>query len=753
MPKNKSQQAQIGSDTRSAGAAVQTLSTPYAALLRTLGAFFLLISITMSVMLALSTLGSLKLPGCGPGSACSDLSNGFWGSIRWSETGKWPVAYLGLAYFVAVLVAWLAAPGGIASLFRWLIRFGAVVSVGFMMVMIKEWHFCNYCIGAHAGNIAFWFVAEATRWRQIPSLKPIAIFIVAFVVATGGLKAADARVRHEADQQDKRDLEESIAGLLEKTDAEMRAAQQAAPAPRSPADQGDNPVTPAPDARAASSAPNPSAPPGGSDSGFKVTIGRGEDARELPIRKIEPGETPQPRPQTAPAQGPSNEQPAPAPAKSQSGTAQNKPGERPDKPPLPPGWDWDTILSQDDPFKDGFCGLYVKGPKEASVRIVMFTDYQCPDCKRVESEIQEVLKKYPNDVSLSVKMFPFCLDCNPTVDRTLHPNACWAARAAHAAGILWGNDGFWKMHEWLFDRKGIFQTTKILEDGVREIGYDPQGFIKVVTGPETLKRIETEIKEARWCGIYQTPMVFINAHEIRGWRTTNAVPRAVEALLQRRPPARDHSQDRPPIALDKMVGDWRENGRRQMPPDNPRHSRGPEGAPVQVIVYGDFEEEATAETDIWFRDYVAKHSDTQYTWRAFPFNQECNRCMKFTRFEQGCWAARAAEAAGKLKGEEGYWAIHDWLMRNQGSFNDEALRQAATELGFDADALLETMKSPEVEDAIKDDVNGADRVSLQAIPLIIINGKQVGRWRNVPERKWEVLEAIIDEAAGRRPPR
>jgi predicted DsbA family dithiol-disulfide isomerase len=92
-------------------------------------------------------------------------------------------------------------------------------------------------------------------------------------------------------------------------------------------------------------------------------------------------------------------------------------------------------------------------------------------------------------------------------------------------------------------------------------------------------------------------------------------------------------------------------------------------------------------------------------------------------------------------------------MRNQGSFNDEALRQAATELGFDADALLETMKSPEVEDAIKDDVNGADRVSLQAIPLIIINGKQVGRWRNVPERKWEVLEAIIDEAAGRRPPR
>jgi predicted DsbA family dithiol-disulfide isomerase/uncharacterized membrane protein len=763
MPKKKSQQVRSKSQARPASAEIQTSPVPNAGSLRALGALFLLVAIGMSVMLVLSTFGSMKLPGCGPGSACSDLSNGPWGSIPLGHDSKWPVSYLGLAYFIAVLIAWLAAPGGVAPLFRWLVRLGVVISVAFIMVMVKERHFCQYCAGAHAGNIAFWIVAEATRWRSIPSLRPIATFLVAFAVATAGIAVADARVHDTAKQQDKRDLDNSIKALLEQTDAEMKAAPKATPSHPSAASQPSTP-TANPETPPAAPAPQaPTSPPAGEGSPIKITVGRGPSAREIPTRRVTPGEIPQPPASPAPAAPPSKSEPAPPAAKPDTSHSPSEPAEnhsnhgseaeRPSKPPPPPGWEWDTILGQEDPFKNGFCGLYIKGPKEAAVRIVMFTDYQCPDCRRVEGEIEQLLEKYPNDVSLSVKLFPFDQSCNPTADRTLHPNACWAARAAEAAGIMWGNEGFWKMHSWLFERKGIFATTQVLEDGVRSLGYDPHGFVQVVTGPETLRRIQSDIKEARWCGIYQTPMVFINGHEIRGWRLTNAVPRAAEALLQRHPPARDHSQDHPPIALDKMVGDWRENPRRRMPPDEPRHSVGSDGAPVQVVLWGDFEEPTTAETDLWFQDYVAKHPDTQYTFRAFPFHQDCNRCMKFTRFEHACWAARAAEAAGKLKGEEGYWAIHNWLMRHQDEFNDDALRQAATELGFDADKLFATMQDPEVEDAIKDDVNGADRVSLQAVPLVFINNKQVGRWRIIPERSTEVLELIIDEAAGRRPPR
>jgi protein-disulfide isomerase/uncharacterized membrane protein len=728
MPKNASQQIRSKSQARPADGKLQTLPPPNTRNLRILGAAFLLVSIGMSLALVLLTLGGIKVPGCGPGGGCADLSNGFWGSLRWGDF-KWPASYLGLAYFVAVLVAWLATPGGVAPLFRWLLRFGVVISVAFIMVMIKEKHFCPYCVGAHAGNIAFWIVAEATRWRPIGAARPIGIYLVAYAVATAGLAVADSQIREKVSIKEESELQGSINEMVKATEAEKSALPKETPKPQTPAGQPSTQPAQAP-------APVP-APP----STQPVSSATKSEAAPDPRMKV----------QMQPAQKPS-ETPPPASSQPASKPA-SKPAEKPvptSKPPLPPGWEWQTILSQDDPFKDGFVGRYLKGPREAAVRIVMFTDYQCPDCKRIEGDIESLLEKYPNDVSLSVKLFPFDQSCNPTADRTLHPNACWAARAAEAAGILWGNEGYWKMHTWLFDRSGIFETTKVLEDGVRSLGYDPKGYVQVVTGDETRQRIESDIKEARWCGIYQTPMLFINGHELRGWRTPNAVPRAVEALLQRRPPARDHSQDHPPIALEKMVGDWRENPRRPTPPDNPRRSVGPDNAPVQVVMYGDFEEPTTAETDIWFREYVGKHTDTQYTYRDFPFSQECNRCMKFTKFDQSCWAAKAAEAAGKVKGDEGYWAIHDWLMRHQDAHNDDALRQAATEAGIDADALLAAMSTSEVADAIADDVNGADKVSLQAIPLIIINGKQVGRWRVIPERSAEVLEMIIDEAAGRR---
>ena len=67
---------------------------------------------------------------------------------------------------------------------------------------------------------------------------------------------------------------------------------------------------------------------------------------------------------------------------------------------------------------------------------------------------------------ISIRYFPFNSDCNPFVTKTLHSNACWAARAAETAGMLWGPEGFWKMHVWLFDRRGVFETTRELEEGI-----------------------------------------------------------------------------------------------------------------------------------------------------------------------------------------------------------------------------------------------------------------------------------------------
>jgi protein-disulfide isomerase len=164
-------------------------------------------------------------------------------------------------------------------------------------------------------------------------------------------------------------------------------------------------------------------------------------------------------------------------------------------------------LSVQAAVKEPFTGRYLVGPTNAAIRLVIFSDFQCPDCKIIEGQVRDVLSRYDN-VSFSMKNFPFCTDCNPYATRNLHPNACWAARAAEAAGILRGRDGYAQMHRWLFDREGSFTDAQI-KAVLGQFGYDVDEFIGVMMGQETLRRVQADADEAQGLGIFRTPMIFI----------------------------------------------------------------------------------------------------------------------------------------------------------------------------------------------------------------------------------------------------
>jgi hypothetical protein len=42
----------------------------------------------------------------------------------------------------------------------------------------------------------------------------------------------------------------------------------------------------------------------------------------------------------------------------------------------------------------------IKGPKDAPVTLIEYTDYQCPFCKRVQPTLKNLLKEYPKKVRL-----------------------------------------------------------------------------------------------------------------------------------------------------------------------------------------------------------------------------------------------------------------------------------------------------------------------------------------------------------------
>src|SRR5574340_726413 len=80
---------------------------------------------TMSLALVTEHISGWSLPGCGQGSPCEQAANSVWGKV---PLINWPVSFLGLAYFLGMLAAWIAGRGALPPALRYLARLGALGS-------------------------------------------------------------------------------------------------------------------------------------------------------------------------------------------------------------------------------------------------------------------------------------------------------------------------------------------------------------------------------------------------------------------------------------------------------------------------------------------------------------------------------------------------------------------------------------------------------------------------------------------------
>jgi protein-disulfide isomerase/uncharacterized membrane protein len=394
-------------------------------------------------------------------------------------------------------------------------------------------------------------------------------------------------------------------------------------------------------------------------------------------------------------------------------------------------------------------GRYRFGPEAASVRIVIFTDYQCPDCYLIEQELKTLMQNTPG-ISVGVRYFPLSSKCNPAMGtQDLHPNACWAARAAETAGMLRGVDGFWQMHHWLFDKRGAFTDAELVK-GLTELGYDPAAFQQVMTGSVTQARIAEDVEFGQSLGLYFTPMIFINGVELRGWRAPQALTRAVQATLAANPPAATNTADVPADARVKYFQDWREQPRTTFPEGVMRHTLGPAEAKVHAVLIGDYSDKVTGDADGILRLFTnGPKPNIRYSFVQYPANSECNPTTQLKLNASACLAAKAAEAADALAGPQAFWAVHGHLMSHQAKIDAETIREAAVAAGISADDLLDAMQQPFVTDAIANDARIAMTLGIKSLPMVFIDGRFVPRWKLNNEN---LLAAMIFDADGTTPP-
>jgi protein-disulfide isomerase len=390
-----------------------------------------------------------------------------------------------------------------------------------------------------------------------------------------------------------------------------------------------------------------------------------------------------------------------------------------------------------------FTGRYRRGPERAAIRVVLFTDYQCPDCAGIERELDGLLESR-SDLSLSVKHFPLCRDCNQSArerNANPHPNACWAARAAEAAGVVAGEDGFWRMHHWLFARKGAFQEPE-LRAGLAELALDPGAFFAAFQAPETLARVEADVEEAIALGIQSTPLLFLNGVELRGWRAPKALTRAIEALAATKLEAKGADADAPPDALAKALADWRAEPKVAIPA---RAGAAKPSGTLEVVLWSDYFESSTAELDRRIRAFAAEHPGLTYSFRHYPIDPEC--VPKAPNLHPGaCRLARAAETARVIGGEAAFVELHRQLLV-QPPKDEDALRALLPAAGIDAARFLEQRETPAIAALIAADVAAARQLGIRSIPFLFVGGKLVPRWRLDGA---EPLEPLLSEALGSR---
>ncbi|QED27949.1 thioredoxin [Microvenator marinus] len=144
----------------------------------------------------------------------------------------------------------------------------------------------------------------------------------------------------------------------------------------------------------------------------------------------------------------------------------------------------------------------VKGPIDAPVTIVVFSEFQCPFCSRILPVFEEIHAKYPDKVRFVYKHFP--LD--------FHPQAMPAALASMAAQDA---GKFWEYHDILFANQDALDNAKLAEYGA-EVGVDAAAIEAALSNEAYQARVIEDLKLAQVVGVNGTPTSFVNGIIVRG---------------------------------------------------------------------------------------------------------------------------------------------------------------------------------------------------------------------------------------------
>jgi len=169
-------------------------------------------------------------------------------------------------------------------------------------------------------------------------------------------------------------------------------------------------------------------------------------------------------------------------------------------------------------------GRATRGDPSAPVMIVVYSDFQCPYCRRDVPVIQGLLQKYAGRVKVVLKQTPL----------TIHPHAR-AAAAMFEAVLRQGQDRAWSYHDLLFtnqERLGA-EGRAYLDAAAREVGADLARAHRDAASTEVTAIIDHDLAEFQQFGFSGTPGFIVHGVMLDGAHPPEDFERIIDRALQR----------------------------------------------------------------------------------------------------------------------------------------------------------------------------------------------------------------------------
>ena len=376
------------------------------------------------------------------------------------------------------------------------------------------------------------------------------------------------------------------------------------------------------------------------------------------------------------------------------------------------------------------------GAHDAPVTIVLFSDFQCPFCSRVQQTLKQIRDTYgPHQVRLVWKNNPL----------PFHQSARPAAEAGMAVYALKGNEAFWQFHDRAFQNQATL-TAENFDEWASEAGVDLGTFHQALAAKTYSGKIDQDIALASIVGAIGTPAFRINGAPLSGAQPFETFKELIDAQLAEAEQARASGTAASDVyatltnkhqALGAKPDPATRNEQAEdsavwkVPIEADDPVRGPGDALITIVEFADYQCPFSARVEATLKRVSERYGkDVRVVWKDNPLSFH----------PRARPAASLARLVYAQKGNLAFWNVHDQLFASRPRLEDEDLKPIAESAGVSWAAGKAALDAPQVRTKIDASINLAKDLEARGTPHFFINGVRL-----TGAQPFETFSQRIDE--------